>query len=142
MRKHTLVGAAMAALLFMTTLAFAQYDSPAAGQPQAGSEQHEHGGKRHNVDEHVKKLTKELNLNQDQQKQVRSILEEQHKQMESAHQDSSMSQQDRHSKFQASREATHQKIREILTPDQQKKFDAMQEKHHDRMNKEGGEKQQ
>ncbi len=138
--KRKLICVCMAAALLVAPCAFAQYDSGSQSQMGSGSP-HEHGGMKHNVDDHVKKLTKELNLNADQQKQVRSILEDQHKQMESLRSDSSMSKQDRHAKFEEMHQASHQKIRDILTPDQQKKFDTMQEKHGDHMKKEGGEKQ-
>src|SRR2546425_13265384 len=70
---------------------------------QSGGET-DHKGGRHgqmgmpSVDDHVKHLTKELNLTEDQQAKVKSILEEQQKQMAALRQDSTLSPEDRRAK--------------------------------------------
>lgn len=84
-------------------------------------------------------LTKKLNLSSDQQSKVQSILESQKSQMEGLHQDSSMSQQDRRAKMMDIHKTSTDQIRALLNPDQQKKWDAMQEKREERMqNHKGG----
>ena len=71
-------------------------------------------------------LTKRLNLTSDQQAKVLDILKSEQSQMESLHSDSSLSQQDRHSKMMDIHKTSDDQIRALLDPDQQKKFDAMQ----------------
>lgn len=70
-------------------------------------------------------LAEKLNLTEDQQAKVKSILVDQHQQMRAIMDDSSLSQEDKKSKMQSLRDATHSKIREILNDDQKQKFDQM-----------------
>jgi Spy/CpxP family protein refolding chaperone len=77
------------------------------------------------------RLTKQLDLTDDQQAKIKPILETFHSQMQSVHQDSSLSQEDRRSKMKDARETMNSQINAVLTPDQQTKFAAMQAKMHD-----------
>ena len=72
--------------------------------------------------EHLKTA---LNLTDGQTKQVAAILKDQMKQGMAIRDDDSLSDDDKQAKIQASRKATHDKIRALLTPDQQKTFDAL-----------------
>src|SRR3989442_7462123 len=100
---------------------------------QSGGET-DHKGGRHgqmgmpSVDDHVKHLTKELNLTEDQQAKVKSILEEQQKQMAALRQDSTLFPEDRRAKVQEIHRKTFQEIREVLNKDQQRKFDELESK--------------
>ena len=99
---------------------------------------HGHMGMPPSVDDHVKHLTKELNLTEDQQAKVKSILEEQQKQMAALRQDSTLSPEDRRAKFQEIHQKTSQEIREALNKDQQRKFDELESKRKDRMKEHHG----
>ena len=88
------------------------------------------------VDDHVKHLTKELNLTEDQQAKVKSILEEQQKQMAALRQDSTLSPEECRAKFQEIHQKTSQEIREAK--DQQRKFDELESKCKDRMKEHHG----
>jgi Spy/CpxP family protein refolding chaperone len=105
---------------------------------EAGQEEGQ--GKHHgmpSVDERVQHLTKALNLSDDQQAKVKTILEDQRKQMASLKQDTSASQEDRRAKFQQIHEASTQKIRDVLNDEQKAKFDQMQARHKGHMGKHG-----
>ncbi len=101
-----------------------------SGGGQVGHPEGRHGrmGKEKSVDDRVRHLTKELNLTEDQQTKIKSILEDEHKQLSSLKQDSSLSQEDRHTKFEETKKNTSKQIRAILNEDQQKKYDELQSK--------------
>ena len=89
-----------------------------------------HGGRggrggRMDPDKQVKMLSEKLNLTQDQQAKVKSILTGQQGQMQSLMQDQSMSREDKHAKFEQMRSDSDSQIRAVLTGDQQQKFDTM-----------------
>jgi len=104
------------------------------GQPAQSPSQG--SGPASNIDDQVKILSSELNLNADQQAKVKSILTDQHQQAMSVVQDNSMSREDKLTKIRSLREATISKVRQTLTPDQQPKFEQMIENMHQRQ--EGG----
>lgn len=132
MTKRTIGYLVMALAIAVVPAVWAQ-SGGGYGQGQTGQGRHDRMGPGQNLDAHVQMLTKELQLTDDQQKQVKSILEDQQKQMESLRSDSSMSQQDRRAKFQEMHQSTTQKIREVLNPDQQKKYDDLEQKRRERM---------
>ncbi len=106
---------------------FAQYGSGGrTGHPEG---RHDRMGREQSVDDRVKHLTKELNLTEDQQAKIKSILEDEQKRMSSLKQDSSLSREDRHTKFEEIKKSTSQQIRVMLNEDQQKKYDELQSKH-------------
>lgn len=108
----------------------------AAGQDNQGR----HGMGRQSVDDHVKMLAEKLNLTEDQQARVKSILVGQHQQMRAIMDDSSLSQEDKKSKMHSLRDATHSKIRDILNDDQKQKFDRMVQDMEREHSKEGAPK--
>lgn len=126
---------------FLTiAFAFAALSLPALAQSSPAGTTGEGQGKHHgmpSVEERVQHLTKALNLSDDQQAKVKSILEDQKNQMQSLRQDTSMSQQDRRAKFQQIHEASTQKIRATLNDDQKAKFDQMQAQHKEHMGTHG-----
>lgn len=114
------------ALLF--ALGAVAWQSP-SGQENSGNQNSGNPGRmgRENVDDHVKMLTEKLNLSDDQQAKVKSILTDSHQQMQAIRGDSSLSQDDRRSKMRSLREATNSKVRDVLNDDQKKQFDEMQQ---------------
>ena len=79
-------------------------------------------------DAQLARLTKELNLTQEQQDKIKPILEDQQKQMEALRNDSSVQGPDRRSKMMDIRKDHTDQIRNVLTSDQQTKFDEMQKR--------------
>jgi Spy/CpxP family protein refolding chaperone len=70
-------------------------------------------------------LTRQLNLTPDQQKQVAAILKSDHEQMKAVRGDDSIAQEDKRAKMKEIMGSTRTQIRALLTPDQQKAFDAL-----------------
>ena len=93
-----------------------------------------------NVEDHLKLLTEKLDLTADQQTKVKTILEDQRQQMDAIRKDDSLSREDKMSKMRALRETSQAKLREILTDDQKKKLDQLEQEMRDRNRpKQGGE---
>lgn len=107
--------------------------APPPPQAQAGPERG--GPGRGNQ---VEYLTKQLNLTPDQVTQVKAIDEDSGKQMKALREDTSVAQQDKRTKMMDIRKASQGKIRALLTPDQQTKFDALQTEMRGRMRGQGG----
>jgi Spy/CpxP family protein refolding chaperone len=103
-----------------------------------GQEEHGRHGQMPSVDDHVKLLAEKLNLTDDQQAKVKSILEDTHQQMQTLMKDESISREDKHDKMRSIREAGNAKVRDVLNDDQKKKLDAMEKEMHERHSKENG----
>ncbi len=78
-------------------------------------------------EQQLARMTKQLHLTNEQQAKIKPILEEQHQQMMALRQDTSMSREERFAKFREIHRQTYKKIHPILTADQQKKMDEMQQ---------------
>ena len=92
------------------------------------------------VEDHLKLLTEKLDLTADQQAKVKTMLEDQRQQMDAIRKDDSLSREDKMSKMRALRETSQAKLREILTDDQKKKLDQLEQEMRDRNRpKQGGE---
>jgi periplasmic protein CpxP/Spy len=137
MFKRCTLGLMLAALVCtVTVFAVAQDNGNSSQQPaQAGPMEHGHG--HWDPQQRTDMLAKRLNLNSDQQAKVLDAFKSEQSQMESLRSDSSLSRDDRHAKMMDIHKTTNEQIRGMLDPDQQKKFDAMQERHHDRMQEHG-----
>jgi Spy/CpxP family protein refolding chaperone len=96
----------------------------------------QYGGRRMHrqmtPEQQLERMTKQLNLTDDQQAKIKPILEDQHKQIMALRQDTSISREDRFTKFREIRKQTHDKIYPILNADQQKKMDEMQQRRQER----------
>jgi periplasmic protein CpxP/Spy len=114
-----------------------QAQGTAAQSDMGGHHRHHRSGGRQDSQERVQHLTKKLNLDAEQQAKVKGIFDEQQSQAQTVRQDSSLSPQDRRAKMMQLRQSTHQQIRSALNPDQQQKFDAMAEKHEQKMRSHG-----
>ncbi len=104
MMKQKMAAVLAATLLTLAGTGFAAYAQPeGGGGPRPGKEMRH----RPSVDERLARMTERLNLTEEQKARIKPIMEAQEKQMKA--------------EFQA----TRAKIREVLTPEQQKKFDEM-----------------
>jgi periplasmic protein CpxP/Spy len=127
MKIYTL---ALSGLLTLGMAGGAAMAQDMSAPPQQGGP----GGGRHGMDPEaqLKHLTKALDLTSDQQAQLKPMLDAQHQQMEALHQDQSMSREDRFAKMKTIREDSKTKIEAVLNDSQKQKFEAMQERMHDR----------
>ncbi len=112
-------------------------DTPPTGAETTPSTAPEHGhmghmGMRENAQKRLDRLTQALALTDAQQKQVKGILEAAAGQRK-AIMDEQLAEKDRWAKMRFLMEDTNTKIRTVLTPDQQQKFDAMRPMRHGRM---------
>ncbi len=80
-------------------------------------------------------LTKQLMLTSDQQAKVQDVLQSERSQMESLQQETSLSQQDNHAQMVKIRKSTNAQIRSLLDSNQQKKWDDIQAKRRQWMQK-------
>lgn len=124
----------LSAVFAVGTLAYAQENQPAQPDSSAApTMHHQHGKRGGDPAKQVQHLTKELNLNSDQQSKVKSILEDQQKQMQALRADKSLSSTDKRAKFTDLHKNTSSQIRALLNDDQQKKFDQLQQKREQKM---------
>lgn len=113
-------------------------------QDQSGTQQSSQPAERHQPDPNrqMRMLTKRLNLTSDQQNQILPILTSRNDQMQSIRGDASLSPQDRRAKMRAIREDADAKVRALLTADQKKAYDEMQQQMRERMEQHRHERQQ
>ncbi|HXC94973.1 MAG TPA: hypothetical protein VNU92_04690 [Edaphobacter sp.] len=93
------------------------------------------GGMRGNQ---VEFLTKKLSLTPDQVTQVKAIDADTWKQAKALHEDTTIAQADKRSKMMEIHKASQDKIRALLNPDQQTKFDALQTEMREHRGNRGG----
>ena len=86
----------------------------------------------------VEFLTKKLNLTPDQVTQVKAIDADTMKQARALREDTSVADSDKRAKMMDIHKAAQEKIRALLTPDQQTKFDALQTQMRERRGNRGG----
>jgi protein CpxP len=110
--------------------------APPPPQDQAGPPHGGQGGMRGNQ---VEFLTKKLNLTPDQVTQVKAIDADTMNQMRALREDTSVAGPDKRAKMMDIHKAAQDKIRGLLTPDQQTKFDALQAQAREHRGNHGGE---
>jgi len=120
MKKNLLHAAVILTLLAGSTAIYAQ-----APQEQGGGQWSHGQGQPMTADQRLQRMTKQLNLSDAQQQQIKPILENESKQMQTLHEDSSLSQQDRMSKMMQIRQDSASQIKPILNADQQKQYEEM-----------------
>jgi Spy/CpxP family protein refolding chaperone len=128
-----LVVLAIGATVLSTLPAMAQ--DPSAPPPPQGQAGPERGGPGRG--NQVEFLTKKLNLTPDQVTQVKAIDADTMKQMMALRSDTSLTPDEKKPKMTAIHQASQDKIRAVLTPDQQTKFDALQTEMRGRMRDRG-----
>jgi Spy/CpxP family protein refolding chaperone len=87
----------------------------------------------------IEMLQRRLDLNDSQTAQVREILKESRAQTETIRANASLAPEDRRAQMMTLHQGEQARIRAVLTPDQQAKFDAMQERMRERRGDGGGE---
>jgi Spy/CpxP family protein refolding chaperone len=105
-----------------------------AGTQQSSAQAQTESGMHHQRGNQLEWLSKQLNLTDDQQAQVKPILEDQSKQMKTTREDTTLTQDQKREKMKQLHESTHSQINDILTPEQQKKFAQLkdqQKEHHE-----------
>jgi periplasmic protein CpxP/Spy len=115
--------------------AHAQAQPGKGGGPQAGVPR---GRMGMSPEEQLERLSKALNLTDDQKGQIKPILAERHEKMAKLRADESLSQEDRRAKMREIFEGSNKKIRDVLNEDQKKIFDEMQERQRERMQQRSG----
>jgi len=90
------------------------------------------------VDDQIKNLTKQLDLTETQQTQVKTILQDQRDQMKKIMQDSSGSREDKWSKARDIHQQASGKIRDLLTDEQKPKYDKLEQEQRERMQERRG----
>jgi periplasmic protein CpxP/Spy len=122
--KFGVLGSAVLVFLASSVTTRAQDAATQESKAQAQAENGMQHGQRAGQ---LERLSKELNLTDEQKTKVKPILDEQTKQMHATQEDSSLTQEQKHDKMKQIHETTHSQINEILTPEQQKKFAALKE---------------
>ncbi|HEY6250857.1 MAG TPA: hypothetical protein VI685_12930 [Candidatus Angelobacter sp.] len=114
---------------FMLTLGvLAAYPCSAPAQGQEQTSAGAGPGSMPSVEDQLKDLTAKLNLSDDQQSKIKSVLEDQQQQMQAEKTDNSLSREDRLSNVRRIRHTANSKIRDLLNDEQKVKFDQMQKR--------------
>jgi len=125
-------------LMGSTVLAQSPGTTDASSGAKTGKSAGKSGGKSHSssgrADAQLADLSQKLSLTDDQKAKIKPILDDQATQIHSLKKDTTISKDDQKAKSKTIRDASSPKIRALLTPDQQKTFDAMPKK--------GGKKKQ
>ena len=121
-------GMRAAALAFSGAMLFAlpvmaQDTTPAQGPP---SGERTRPSPAEMQERQLNMLTQKLSLTPDQVTQVKGIQSDEATQMKALRDDTSTSREDKRTKMMDIRKSSNDKIRALLTPEQQTKFDAMQ----------------
>lgn len=104
-----------------------QATQPSQSQPPQATQPAPPAAQPPSIDDQVRVLTQELNLNDDQQGKIKTVLVDQREQASTVIADSSLTRDDKVQKIRALREATIAKVRGVLNDDQRKKLDQMLE---------------
>jgi periplasmic protein CpxP/Spy len=133
MYKHLLRIAAAMALAFGLAICGNQVKA------QSGSPENSHRGRRQQMspDQQLERLSKALNLTDDQKQQIRPILQDRQDKMQGVRSDTSLSREDRMNKMRSTFEETNSKIRAVLNDEQKPKFDQMQQRRREQMQNRG-----
>jgi Spy/CpxP family protein refolding chaperone len=106
--------------------------------PPSGGQYGGRGGRGGMQGHQIEFLTKKLDLTPDQVTQVKAIDADTWKQAKALHEDTTIADADKRTKMMDIHKASQEKIRALLTPDQQTKFDALQAEMKNRGNRHGG----
>ena len=130
--KFSLIGSAF--LASMTCNALAQSDTSTNPAPTPG--QCDQGGKHWSHDPLAK-----LSLSDEQQAQVKPIMQKARDQMKAIHEDSTLTQEQKDQQIQAVKQSTDEQLKSILTPEQFQKYQQMKSEWKNK-SKEGGHARQ
>jgi Spy/CpxP family protein refolding chaperone len=126
---------AMGMMVMFALTVVAQQAATQADRPVDGAAKNEHSQDVENsgvptVEGHLKMLTEKLDLTGDQQAKVGPILQEMHDGMQKLMQNKNMSGEERPRKLRACHLKADKKMREILSDDQKKKLDQLEQDAH------------
>jgi protein CpxP len=123
----------------VVSAAVAQQDAPPP--PPDGQQQGPPPGGHRGWDSErrVEMMQRRLNLNADQTTQIKGIFADGQSKMEALRSNTSLAPADRHAQMMALHQDETAKVRGVLTPDQQTKFDAMQARMHEHRGGMGGD---
>ena len=125
---------AIGTLMMFTLAAGAQQAATASASPASpDTAKDNHSSTQSSTDpveNHLKKLSEQLNLTPDQEDQVRPILREMHDAMGKAEQNQSLSDDERMAQKHAAFMKADGQIRPILTDDQKKALDQLEQDMH------------
>jgi hypothetical protein len=97
------------------------------GAQQSGPEVH---GGMPKVEEHLKVLAAKLDLNAEQQDKARPVLQRMRDGTEKVDDDPSLSSEERMARLRTVRSKADRELRQVLTDDQKKKLDQMEQESH------------
>jgi periplasmic protein CpxP/Spy len=132
MLKHSVFLLIFASLVCALPLSAVAQDAGPGGQ-KSRSAGGPPGHRHFDPAKRAERLGKELSLSPDQKAKVEDILKSEQSQIEKLRADSPVSKEDRHSKMMDIHKTSGDEIRALLNSDQQKKWDAIQEKRHKHM---------
>ncbi len=115
---------ALGTLMNLGSLAMAEDAAPKKAQTDR-PEGKGPGGPGGNPQERFKKMAEELGLTEDQKEKLQPILKEQGEKMREIFQDQNLSREEKMPKLKEIREGFTAKIKAILTPEQQEKYEKM-----------------
>ena len=105
--------------LMASLSAFAQDSSQPASTAPAPRHGHKQGDR---AEQRLKRLSKKLNLTDDQKEKVRPILQDEEKQLTDMEADSTLTAQQKHKKTKEIRRSSRAQLDAILTPEQKEKL--------------------
>lgn len=117
-------------LFFASSLTTRAQDSSAqqsTAQAQGGMHQGQHMSR-------LEWMSKELNLTDDQKAKLKPVLADESKQMQGVRNDTTLTEEQKRDKMKELHQSTDTQINDILTPDQQKKYEdlkSQQKMHHE-----------
>jgi periplasmic protein CpxP/Spy len=109
----------IAALLFTGFSTFAQTSDQPASAPPGAKPNHMRGDR---AEQKLKRLSKRLNLTDDQKEKLRPVLQDEEQQLKSVEDDNSMTSQQKHRKMREIRMSVRSQMDAILTPEQKDKL--------------------
>ncbi|MDQ3651403.1 MAG: hypothetical protein M3458_14245 [Acidobacteriota bacterium] len=128
-KKATITSLALSALVMLSQFTMAQ--TTQTPQQSSGAETGSGAGMGRGGGQGGQQLARmldELNLTEEQKGKAKTVLDDQAKQMKAVREDSSLAREDRQAKMRDIRQATMKQIKEMLTPEQLKKMDELQQK--------------
>ena len=131
------IGVTLATLALGGVAALAQMGyGPQSSGPTGQSAMKQGGGRMAQNDpgQRLEQMTRRLNLTTEQQEKIKPILAEEATQAK-AIDEAKLTRDERRDKMQELRTATFEKIQPILTPEQQKKHEALRQRMHERRSK-------
>ena len=116
-------------------------DGQQQGPPPDGQMQGPPQGGQRGMDpeRRLQMMQQRLNLNDSQAAQIRQIFTESRAQMEALRSNTSLTPEDRRAQMMTLHQGEQSRVRAVLTPDQQTKYDAMQARMRERHGDEGGQ---